>query len=60
MQISDPTKSNIPRCRHSVYAPHGTPNTLCSCCHPVDIPRGHRFVYARDDNGTFKKIEDLD
>jgi hypothetical protein len=63
MQIADPTKSTINRCAHGCYSPWGksggTDNTLCSCCNPVEIPYGHRYIYARDDNGAFKKIEDL-
>jgi len=63
MQIADSTKSTIKRCQHGVYNPNGTPNgtdnDVCSLCTPLTIPEGYRYVYARNESGAFRKIEDL-
>ena len=62
MQIADPTKSKINRCRHGVYSPHGVSggadNDVCSLCTPLTVPADFKYVYARNEVGKFVKLEE--
>lgn len=35
--MQNPNVSQIPRCLHGVYAPHGVPNPCCTVCCPVEV-----------------------
>jgi hypothetical protein len=58
MQITDPTKSCIPRCRHGVLNVPGADgkNKVCSVCTPIEIPYGAKHVIARNEAGQFVNI----
>jgi hypothetical protein len=63
MQIADPTKSLLKRCKHHVFNPHGTPggidNDCCSLCRPLTVPADFKFVYIRrSEDGKFVKLEE--
>jgi hypothetical protein len=57
------TKSLIPRCLHSVYAPHGVPNFGCSLCTPILVSAKDKTPVVRITESGWtskKKAADID
>jgi hypothetical protein len=57
------TQSTIPRCLHSVYAPHGVPNSCCSLCTPILVSAKDKTPVVRITKSGWtskKKAVDID